>query len=104
MTGRLDPSTLWHALREALIARRKALGISQIALDDAAGWANGQTAKFEADDPITGRPVRMPGAQLLCEWLCALRLNVALIPLELQPTSVVPAAHRQPGARHGDLT
>jgi hypothetical protein len=84
--GRFDPDTMWSAMLDSLIARRKSLGWPQKELDEKTGWADGQCDKYERGDrhPCKG----------LMEWLCALNYNIVMIPRELQPGNAV-APHRQ---------
>ena len=85
-SGRFDPDTMWSALLDSLIARRKGLGWSEIELEDKIGWSAGQCDKYERGD-------RHP-CRALMEWMCALNYNMVLIPRELQPGSAV-ASHRR---------
>lgn len=59
-------------LRRVLAARRRALGISQLALDDIAGLQSGYVAKLEAG-------TRNPGPISLPCWLGALGLKLAVV-------------------------
>lgn len=68
----------WPEMVWMLTQRRKSLGIPQLVLDERCGWSEGQTSKYEIPHADDGR---FPGAEALCEWLQALKLGVALVPL-----------------------
>lgn len=58
-----------------LVARRHALGISQIEVDIRIGWASGLCGKFEAEH-------RRPSPRLLAEWAQSLGAVVLIAPAE----------------------
>src|SRR5690606_32561493 len=65
---------LVHALRR----RRKALGYSQMALDEIAGFQDGYTGKLEVPSHVNGRYAK--SETTLFWWVQSLGLRIALVP------------------------
>jgi len=61
-----------------LIEARKARGLSQAALDDLIGWAEGQASKYEIPHQDDGR---ISSGIALLQWMQGLGLGLSLVPL-----------------------
>lgn len=72
--GAQTVSELVYLLRE----RRKAVGLSQAALDDRIGWAEGLCSKYEIPHEDEGRKMSLDA---LCEACQALGVGIALVAL-----------------------
>lgn len=63
----------YRPLVSQLVARRHALGLSQLALEQKLGVSDGQIAKWE-------RGVRLPSSFFLCAWAQTLGLQITTTP------------------------
>ncbi|PSC03815.1 hypothetical protein SLNSH_17040 [Alsobacter soli] len=80
-----DYDELLGAMRE----RREALGLSQMDLDEATGWAMGYTGKLECDP--RAQVAKVLGRQSLPLILAALGLRLAVIARPVPPITVTVA-------------
>jgi len=80
----VDPTL--KPLIDALIERRRSLGLSQLDVDRRAGWAVGLCAKYECG-------MRTPGMIPISIWAEALNAHLIVHTDEVPNTSSVTAAH-----------
>lgn len=82
-SDKMRPCGDYPALVAALTERRKALGLSQLDLDERAGWPGGYAGKLEAGWKEGGKTV---GAASFPRWLAALGVRLAVVEvLEVPP-------------------
>lgn len=85
--------TTYDALVDYLIARRKALGLTQLELDERAGFQSGYTAKLEN---WRGRQGRVAGSVTMPLWFQALGVM-------LKPITTAPGRHDGPPLNGAEL-